>query len=159
MIKHTASHLDHNLTAAQLAFLLERFAARDAFFIETFELPDELGTIPCGLFGPLVGDPAIADAEVTLAPRGTRAWPSRIIGREPRPSRLVTVIAGPHEETCPRCEGDGGPCGLCDHGKIKHACILYTAFGGPLAPQESGDPGCKDVEASRAFWKEHALAQ
>lgn len=59
------------------------------------------------------------------------------MARAPRQVRTVTVIAGPH---------DGQP------------CVLFTAFGGPLAPQEPGDPGCKDPDASRAFWAEHALS-
>ena len=138
MKKHTESHVDHGLTAEQLQFLLDRFADRDSFFIETFTLPHKLGTVPCGLYGPVMGDPPISDAEVTHATRGTRAWTSRIIDLPPRQQHEVTVIAGPHEE---------------------HACILYTAFGGPLAPQEPDDPGCKDPEASVVFWRTHALSR
>jgi hypothetical protein len=166
MIKHPASHLDHALTEAQVDYIMKTFAARDAFFIETITLPRELGTVPCGLYGPLVGDPPIAEGEVTYAARGTRAWSSRLVNLPPRQQHELTVIAGPHEETCSRCEGTGGkgewkariPCG-CDGGKTKWPCILYTAFGGPAAPQESGDPGCKDLEASAAFWRDHALAR
>lgn len=118
MIKHSASHLDHNLTPAQVGYLLNLFAGRAAFFIASVELPEELGTVPCGLHGPLMGDAPIAEAEVTRAKRGDRAWPSRLVARAPRDTRMITVIAGPH---------DG------------HACILYSTFGGPLAPQEPGD--------------------
>lgn len=78
------------------------------------------------------------DADVRHEKRGTRTYTSHLCDRPPRPTRLVTVIAGPH--------GDD-------------ACVLYTAFGGPLAPQEPGDPGCKDVEASTKFWAEHALSK
>jgi hypothetical protein len=137
MIKHSASHLDHGLTDAQVAYLLERFADRRAFFIETIELPEELGTVGCGLYGPIMGDVPVTEAQVAYRTRGDRAYTSRmLVDTLPRQSRQVTVIAGPHEE---------------------HACIVYTAFGGPLAPQEPGDPGCKDVAASTAFWNEHAL--
>lgn len=138
MRKHEASHFDHNITAAQLAHALERFADRAVFFIETFELPEDLGTVPCGLHGPLVGDAPVPDGECISARRGERAYDSRLCGRAPRVTRLVTVIAGPHEE---------------------HACIVYTMFGGPLAPQEPDDPTCRDVEVSRAFWREHALSR
>ncbi len=86
------------------------------------------------------------------------------------------MIAGPHEEKCGICEGRGTfspmakmesdvapgeviKCRYCTSGVIKHACVLYTAFGGPPTPQEPDDPGCKDVEASRRFWAEHALAR
>lgn len=138
MIVVEASHVDHGLSQAQLDFLLERFADRSAFFIETVELPADLGTVPCGLHGPIFGDEPVPDSEVRIEVRGTRAWSSRLCDREPRPVRTVTVICGPH--------GD-------------HPCVLYTAFGGPLAPQEPGDPSCKDVDASKAFWSVHALSR
>ena len=138
MNRHPESHTDHALTDAQIAYLFQRFADRSGFFIETVELPEELGTIPCGLYGPLKGDAPIGDAETFRQQRGARQWQSRMIDRPLRPTRKVTVIAGPH---------DGLP------------CVLYTAYGGPAAPQEPDDPGCKDVEAARAFWRTHALAR
>jgi hypothetical protein len=138
MITLPASHLDHGLTPAQVAHVLDLFVEREAFFIETIELPETLGTAPCGLHGPLVGDEPVPDADVTLAPRGERAYPSRLVDRAPRPTGTVTVIAGPHS---------GLP------------CVLYTMFAGPLAPQEPDDPGCKDPAASRVFWTQHALSR
>lgn len=168
MIKHRNSHVDHGLTDEQLRYLLGRFADRAAFFIETITLPRELGTVPCGLYGPLMGDSAIREDEITYARRGDRAWNSRLIDLPARQQHEVTVIAGPHEEECGTCRGSsrvaGGhgfgasfPCEACVGGKVEYACILYTAFGGPCAPQEPGDPGCKDPTASAAFWREHAL--
>ncbi len=155
---HKESHLDHHLTPAQTAHIAAKFADRsESFFMETFELPDDLGTVPCGLYGPVMGDPPVSDAEATRARRGERAWQSRLVDRPARPTRMVTVIAGAHTETCSTCEGkllglamsgapgpnvSGWSVG-CDHcnstGKLQHACILYTAFGGPQAPQEPGD--------------------
>jgi hypothetical protein len=191
MIKHAVSHIDHGLTEVQLKYLLDRFADRKAFFIETIELPEDLGTVPCGLYGPIMGDGPVPDdgpldlrgpapkgvvfTRVRYARRGTRAWDSRMIDLAMRPTRQVTVIAGPHEEVCTTCQGKlfhlaapgqdtyGWSVG-CDHceggsGKLKYDCILYTAFGGPLAPQEPGDPGCKDPAASATFWRDHALAK
>lgn len=131
-----ASHLDHSLSQDVVNHLLWLFKDRSAFFIETVELPESLGTVPCGLHGPIMGDSPVPEAECTLGKRGTREWDSRLCTRPMRDVRTVTVIAGP-------TEGE--------------SCVLYTAFGGPLAPQEPGDPGCKDPEASRAFWAEHAL--
>jgi hypothetical protein len=118
MIRHADSHVDHDLTEEQLRYVLDCFATRDAFFIETITLPAELGTVPCGLYGPVMGDSTIREDEVTYARRGERAWGSRLVDLPPRQQHEVTVIAGPH---------DG------------HPCVLFTAFGGPLAPQEPGD--------------------
>lgn len=146
MIKHQDSHVDHRLNEAQIHYLLARFADREAFFLETIKLPDALGTVPCALWGPAMGDPAITEDAVVYVTRGTRTWPSRLVERPARPTRLITVIAGPHEE----------PCGA---GSIRHPCVLYTAFGGPPAPQEPGDPSCKDLAPSEAFWRAHALAR
>jgi hypothetical protein len=143
------SHLDHALTDAQIAYILTTFADRDGFFIETITLPVDLGTVPCGLYGPTMGDEPIVDPEGALlaligpavrhAFRAGRSYTSRLCFGRARPSRLLTVIAGPH---------DGAP------------CVLYTAFGGPLAPKEPGDPTLKETEraASEAFWNVHALA-
>jgi len=152
---HKDSHVDHGLTAAQLAFVLQHFADRAAFFLETIELPEDLGTVPCGLYGPLMGDAPVAEASVQYVRRGDRLYSSRVLIPDPRDmfvaepgpprfpatgpprtTRLVTVIAGPHADL---------------------PCVLFTAFGGPLAPQEPGDPTCKDVAASTEFWAEHAL--
>jgi hypothetical protein len=143
MKKHADSHLDHNLTDEQVDFLLQKFAGRSAFFIETVELPEELGTVPCGLHGPLMGDEPIPAAEVTLAKRGNRSWGSRVCNRVPRQVRQVSVIAGPHT-------GEDG---------VEHACVLYTAFGGPVAPQEAADPECRNTAESMRFWGQHALSR
>ncbi len=118
MIKHADSHLDHNLTPAQVEYLMQRFADRSAFFVETLELPPELGTVPCGLHGPITGDPPIHNDEVTMARRPPRAWKSRLVDRQPKLVRTVTVVAGPH---------DG------------HACVVFTMYGGPSAPPEPAD--------------------
>jgi hypothetical protein len=135
------SHLDHGLTGAQIAHIRERFAERDGFFIETFDLPETLGTVPCGLHGPLMGDDPVDDSEVTFEVRNGRPCESRLCDREPRLVPTVTVIAGPH--------GD-------------ESCVLYTVFGGPLAPREAGDPTIPTDEEraeSVAFWATHALSR
>jgi hypothetical protein len=166
MIKHNDSHVDHALTRAQIQYLLERFADRRAFFLETIALPEDLCTVPCALWGPTMGDPPIGENEVTHARRGDRTWTSRLVDQPTRPTRLVTVIAGPHDEPCPQCTTNAwnilhrANCPTCGGtGARKHSCILYTAFGGPASPQEPGDPSCKDLAASAAFWHEHALAK
>lgn len=135
---HKDSHVDHGLTQAQLAYVLERFGDHTKFFVATIELPEALGTVPCGLYGPLVGDAPVTEAEVSYSNRMGRSWPTRFIDAGTRQTRQVTIVAGPH---------DGAP------------CVLYTVYGGPSAPQEPGDPGCRDKAASEAFWAVHALAR
>lgn len=168
LLLHAESHLDHGLTDGQRHHLLERFRDREGFFIETFELPPELGEVPCALYGPIMGDPPVPDSDVAIVRRGDRKWLSRTLVPSvakalgaPRMVRTVTVIAGPH---------DGQP------------CVLYTAFGGPLSPKEVGElelewqklveeiPRTTEVVAkmdavraklrdeSQPFWKDHALA-
>lgn len=135
------AHLDHGLHESVVAHIAERFADRDAFFVETFELPPELPTAMCALYGPELGDEPVPDSEVVLEVRGTRAGPSRLCSRPPRATRTVTVVAGPHE---------GEP------------CVLYTAFGGPPSAREPWDPTLTtpaQVAHSRSFWAKHALAR
>ncbi len=81
---HRDSRLDSGLTDAHLSHLLVRFEGRRDSFIATIELPGDLASPSCAI--------------------------SRLVDHALRPTRFVTVIAGPH---------DG------------HACVLYFAFGGP----------------------------
>lgn len=129
---HKESHLDHNLSQAQVDHLVARFADRSAFFVETVTLPEELGTVPCALHFD------VPESEVRYEKRGGRTWESRLCARAPRQVREVTVVAGPH---------DG------------EACIVFTMYGGPAAPQEPGDPGCRrNGDASLLFWSTAALS-
>lgn len=140
MIITTASHLDHALTAEHIEFIKITFGGRSAFFIETLEMPSHLPSLPCALYGPIMGDEPIADDRVYKAKRGNRSGESRMIARPARPSRILTVIAGPHEDK---------------------PCILYTAYAGPISPREPFDSSLihlKDKEESEAFWSKHALA-
>lgn len=135
MIKHKDSHVDHGLTDLQLGYVIGQAEAlnsihemawqdihkgRRAVGVRTFtiELPEWLGTVPCGLRGPIVGDPPIIDDAVVFDHRGDRKYPSRLVAMPPIQTNKVTVIAGPH---------DG------------HDLVLYTAFGGPKSPREVGE--------------------
>lgn len=135
------SHVDH-VSAAILAHVTERFAGRDAFFIESFDLPEGVGTLECGLYGPVMGDVPVTEAEATYTLRPGRKCATRgLKGAMMRPTRTITVIAGP--------DNQGNP------------CVLYTVYGGPVAPREPGDPtipNWEGIEESRKFWAEHALA-
>lgn len=137
---HERSHLDHGLTQDHLTWILERFADRRGFFIETVELPAGLSSLMSGIHGPSVGDAPVDEAEVFYAVRGERSGPSRLCRRAPRETRLMTVIAGP---------------------RGAEPCSLYTAFGGPAAPREPWDAGLTNPAAkaeSVEFWSLHALS-
>lgn len=134
------SHTDHGLSDRHLQYLQFAFANKTGFFIETVYLPEELDAVPCAIYGPSVGDEPVEEGEVFYVRRGDRPNISRMIDRPSRPTRQITVIAGPHKE---------------------EPCVLYTAFGGPPAPKEPGDPSLEDGEKMReatTFWREHALA-
>ena len=134
--RHKDSHLDHALTQEQIKFILNL----DAREIQTIQLPEHLGLVPCGLHGPLMGDEPVPESEVTYAVRGERRGKSRLVDRIVRTTRMVTVIAGPH---------DGLP------------CVLFTAFGGPLTPKEPFDfdyHESEEAQVSRRFWEQHALS-
>ncbi len=137
------SHLDHGLTRidVRLNWLLELFAGADAFFLKTLEIPAHMEGLRSALYGPLVGDLPISENAVRYTVRGARKCASRVVSLPTRETRLITVIAGP--------SGD-------------KPCVLYTAYGGPAAPREPGDPDIKtweELEKSRVFWAGHALAK
>lgn len=83
MIQHQDSHIDHDLSEVQICYLLERFAHRRAFFLETLELPEKLGTVPCALWGPSWG--------IQRSPR-TKSCTSRVVHA---PGRHASSL-GPH---------------------------------------------------------------
>ena len=135
----SVTHVDHAFTPAHFEYIKSRFLEKAGFFIETFALPDCLAEVPQGLYGPIVGDPPIEEADVSYVIRGQRKCASRVVARPMRATRTITVVAGPHE---------GKP------------CVLYTAYGGPQAPREPGDTSIKtweEVVVSREFWMVHAL--
>jgi hypothetical protein len=137
-----ASHVDHSMTEEQRTYALESIRTGQAtalvgefgpaFYIAKVDLPESLGTVPCALRGPLVGDAPIVDTFEQV--RNGRPNPSRMTNLPPLPSSTLTAIVV------------GGN--------------LATIYGGPLAPQEPGDPYLAEEQkpASEAFWAEHALS-
>jgi hypothetical protein len=138
MIITKDSHLDHGLDARHIEWLLATFGDREGFHAETLDIPEGLADASTALYGAAAGDEPVPDDAVIMRVRGVRPGASRMIEKDPRPSRKLTVIMGPK---------DG-------------QTILYTAHGGPLAPREPFDPSLDDKgrEESIAFWAQHALA-
>ena len=146
------SHVDHGLNLAVLSWL-QRAALADLqalpagqVLVKSYELPKHgqaLGlpsALRCQLHGPVVGEAAVGDDEASHLVRAGRSYPSRVCAREPSSTRLVTLIVGPHGDL---------------------ARALYTAFPGPLAEKEPGDPTLtteEDRRRSLAFWSKHALS-
>lgn len=140
MIITEASHTFNQLSADQNSYVQNLFAETEIPFTETIDLTDaekDLGTVNCGLYGPIMGDPPVPEDEVQY--RKTRSR-SRCCARESRQVTKVTIIAGPYK---------GYP------------CVMYAAFGGPMVPKEPDDPNMTldEIAASKAFWAEHALSE
>ena len=136
---HSQSHTDH-VPPEVVQCVLGRFADRTARFVATFELPDDLPTLECRLYGPACGDDPVSEIDVHWARRPGRNWDSRLVDRPVRKTRVCTVIAGPF---------DGEP------------CVLYTVYGGPHAQREPADPAVtSETEMDRCveFWLNHALS-
>jgi hypothetical protein len=138
------SHLDHGLTPAHVAWLLERFKERNEFFIETLTMPADLPALDCALYGPTMGDEPIAEDRVHYVVRPGRKVATRALFAPLRKTHEISIIAGPD-----------GP----------DACVLYTSYGGPVAPREPGDQSIA-LEPSKLpaslievhlFWSTHAL--
>lgn len=139
LVLHKDSHLDHNISKEQLDWVLEQTKDEQGFFVKTLSLPRELGEVYSNLYGPIMGDDPIKETEVIYKIRGNRPYHSRILpnGR-PGPTQLITIVSGPH---------DGQP------------MVLYTIYGGAVAPKEPGDTFSSDKEREESvkFWAEHAL--
>jgi hypothetical protein len=146
-----STHLDHGLSPEHLTWVQARVAEHTAFFMETVELPAELPPLDCALYGPMMQDEPVPESDVVYQVRGNRSWASRMVDRPLRPTRLISIIAGPDHIGYPDWRADVAPPPM----------ILYTAFGGPAAPKEPGDPTLEelaDLFTSRAFWRIHALS-
>ena len=131
-------HADHGITEAQTGYIQSELAEQDQhFFIRQITIPMELGTVPCALYGPSMGDRDVPDSEVTLECRGDRPWADKLlVGWPMRPVNYVQVIG--------IREGDD--------------FTIFTIYGGPLAPRNPEDPTNKNPELAQQWWDVHALA-
>ncbi len=145
MIITMESHLDHaGLTLGHLKHLLkvlgdvELDAEKEPVRIATISFPPHLGQLPSGLWGPLAGDESVPESEVVYARRAGRDYDSRLVSRGARMVSTATVVI------------------VCDDAG---RTVLATVYGGPQAPQEPGDPRCRNIGESREFWSVHALSR
>jgi hypothetical protein len=141
----TVFHADHGITEDQMAHIQNQIAsgATEGVLLETgatnwpITIPANLGSVPCGLHGPAMDDEPVPESEVQNIARGEREWTDRLVDRPFRPVDYVQVIGIQKE--------DG-------------SFLLFTVYGGPLAPQNPADPTCQDVPTSTKFWADHALS-
>jgi hypothetical protein len=138
---HPESHLEH-VPPLVLGFVLGLYHERDEFFSTTFKLPDWAPALENALYGPSCGDEPVPESEVFYAARPPRTWNSRLVDRPKRLTRIITVVGGPSKP------------GATD-------CVLYTVYGGAVAPREMTDPNITraDLDEAAKFWAQHALAK
>lgn len=134
-------HADHGINSKQMDFIKSEIANSSpaGFFVKTIKIPGKLGKVRNALYGPASGDPPVSESVVSYRPRGDRPWSDRVVSWPTRPVDYVQAIGMPDQN---------------DPKKI----VLFTVYGGPLAPQHPDDPGNRDVDASKKFWSEHALS-
>ena len=134
----TVFHADHGIAPEQMEYIKGRLEqeAPQGFFLREISLPRELGAVRNAMYGPAAGDAPVPESDVSYRPRGDRPWSDRVVSWPARPVDYVQAIG--------TREGD--------------AFKLFTVYGGPLAPQNPDDPGCRDVEGARKFWSQHALS-
>ena len=154
------THLDHGLKKPQLSYILASCGgtlyeeAKQNNNAVTIDLPQELGDVWCGLYGPIMDDEPVGEV-VYYETRGNREWKSRLVDRPPRRVDYVTAIIMPEWQV-----KQGSP--PAPDSLLVVDWYLITAYGGPPAPREPGDPSLPkdspEMAASIEFWRYHALA-
>lgn len=134
-------HADHGIKPEQMDWIKSQISAANpkTFFIQEIQIPAELGSVRNAMYGPAAGDPPVPESQVSYRPRGDRPWSDRVVSWPTRPVNYVQAIGSPDRD---------------DPNKI----VLFTVYGGPLAPQNPDDPSCRDVDGARNFWSQHALS-
>lgn len=134
-------HADHGISPEQMEWIKSQIIAANpkTFFIQEIQIPAELGSVRNAMYGPAAGDPPVPESEVSYRPRGDRPWSDRVVSWPTRPVDYVQAIGTPDQNN-------------------PNKIVLFTVYGGPLAPQHPDDPGCRDVPAAKKFWSQHALS-
>jgi hypothetical protein len=148
---HPDSHLDHaGITLPHIMWILRTLHTPflgEGVQVVTLRIPTHLPPLPCGLYGPVMGDAPIGDDEAYYLERSGRSWASRMVAAGPRQSREATAVFGPY---------DG------------HENVLFTVYGGPSAPRELDDPslpatgprkGPRNCILGRTRSRRHGVAQ
>lgn len=132
-------HADHGISESTIEQVLATLKP-GGFFATTTELPSDHVEILSALYGPSAGDGVVQECDVEYVRRSPDRPLSRMINAPKRPTRKLTLIGTVNEA-----------------GEL----TIFTAYGGPLAPREPGDPTLEtesDKAEAHAFWSTHALA-
>lgn len=135
-------HDDHGVSPEQISFVMSHpdLLAREdgSFIIELLTLPEELGTVPSALYGPLAGDGVFGEDKVFYEARGNRRGPSRLTSAGDRPARNIVAIGL-----------KGGPC-----------FTMYGTQANTPSPKEPWDAANEEELAKcLEFWNQHCLAE
>ncbi len=131
-------HADHGVSESTLVWALAQINP-NGFFLRTLTLPEGHVDLLNALYGPSAGDAPVSDDQVHFVKRSEDRPPSRMVKLPKRPTRLITLI------------------GIQADGEV----TIFTAYGGPAAEREPGDPTLRTDEekaAAVAYWATHALA-
>ena len=136
------AHDDHPITDEQMKWIQTHpdllAEPNGTFLIKVLEMPEELGTIPSGLYGPAAGDDPVKEEDVFYKTRGDRKIKSRKINMPNRPARNICVI------------------GI----KGKVAFTIYGTQASEPSPKEPFDKFSNEEEKQKSieFWSKHALS-
>ena len=147
----TIAQPDPGITKEQWDYVREAVTEIDphGYFMLEIEIPAALGTVPCRLYGPAMGDGPIPRDEVEMVARhpedSERVWLDPIVDRPTRPVTVVQVVGRLGERI-----------GRLDEGN--HIEII-RCYAGPDVPSNPQDPMNADVVGASRFWAKHALAR
>lgn len=144
------SHMDHGLSTGHLLLIAEGLKQKEEgkLTILQLDIPKHLPKLPCKLRGPIVGMEPIGEGVVEWCQRGAREVLSRMVRHDVLESKMAEYYNPESVQTSAVLTAVIGPDGT-----------LFTAYGGPLAPREPGDPSISEEDRleSAKFWSEHAL--
>ena len=138
----TVYHADHGINEEQMIHIQATVDAMthegQGFFIHQVDMADS--QVPCGLYGPAMGDGAVPDKAVVMEKRSEDRPADRLL--KGYPTRLVGYV---------QCIGV--------RDLEANTITLFTVYGGPLAPQNPEDPTLAEERKAEAveFWSKHAL--
>lgn len=134
-------HADHGISQSTMQLLVDQIApfTPTGFFLKTLDLPHGHEPVESLLYGPAAGDAPVAESEVVYKQRSPDRPASRMVNRPRRLSKRVTIIGVAAED----------------------GVTIFTCHGGEAAAREPGDASLtdpKELQESKTFWSQHALA-